>query len=284
MGKILDGKAFADLRAQQLKEKVENLKKKGITPYFCVINVGDNPASKVYVRTKKRRAEDVGIVQKIYQLPKDESEEDLLALVDKLNADPKVYGLMLQLPAPKQINVNRVLDRIDPEKDVDGLTPSNIGRLWQENHFVEPATADGIMALLDHYQVDLKGKNVVIIGRSNIVGKPLAALMLERDATVSILHLATKNLAEYTKMADVLVSAAGQANLVTADMVKEGAIVIDVGINHVNGHLVGDVDFAGVEPKASMITPVPGGVGPLTVEFLMEQVIKLTRRANGIRE
>lgn len=284
MGKILDGKAFADLRAQQLKEKVENLKKQGITPYFCVINVGDNPASKVYVRTKKRRAEDVGIIQKIYQLPKDESEEDLLALVDKLNADPKVYGLMLQLPAPKQINVNRVLDRINPEKDVDGLTPSNIGRLWQENHFVEPATADGIMALLDHYKVDLKGKNVVIIGRSNIVGKPLAALMLERDATVSILHLATKNLAEYTKMADVLVSAAGEANLVTADMVKEGAIVIDVGINHVNGHLVGDVDFAEVEPKTSMITPVPGGVGPLTVEFLMEQVIKLTRRANGIRE
>lgn len=284
MGKILDGKAFADMRAQQLKEKVEKLKAQGITPYFCVINVGDDPASKVYVRTKKRRAENVGIVQKIYQLPKTETEEDLLALIDGLNADPKVYGVMLQLPAPDHINVNRVLDRIDPEKDVDGLTPSNIGRLWQEDHFVEPATADGIMALLDYYKVDLKGKNVVIIGRSNIVGKPLAALMLERDATVSILHLATKNLSEYTKMADILVSAAGQANLVTADMVKDGAIVIDVGINHVDGHLVGDVAFDEVEPKTSMITPVPGGVGPLTVEFLMEQVIKLTRRANGIRE
>lgn len=284
MGKILDGKAFANLRAEKLKEKVKNLKAQGITPLFCVINVGDNKASKIYVRTKKRRAESVGIIQKIYQLPEDETEEDLLALIDKLNADPKVYGVMMQLPAPKQINVDRVLERIDPEKDVDGLTPSNIGRLWQGNHFVESATADGIIALLDHYDIDLSGKNVVIIGRSNIVGKPVAALMLERDATVSILHLETKDLSQYTKMADVVVSAAGQAGLVTADMVKDGVIIIDVGINHVNGHLVGDVDFDNVLPKASYITPVPGGVGPLTVEFLMEQVIKLTRRANGIRE
>ena len=284
MGKILDGKTFANLRAEQLKKKVEKLKAEGIEPYFCVINIGDNPASKVYVRTKKRRAESVGIIQKIYQLPASESEEDVLALIDKLNADPKVYGIMVQLPAPDHINVNRILERIDPEKDVDGLTPNNIGRLWQENHFVEPATADGIIALLDHYGVDLTGKNAVIIGRSNIVGKPLAALMLERNATVSILHLATKNLAEYTKMADILVSAAGQANLVTKDMVKDGVIVIDVGINHVNGHLVGDVAFDEVEPKASMITPVPGGVGPLTVEFLMEQVVKLTRRAHEKRK
>lgn len=284
MGKILDGKAFANLRAEKLKKKVEELKAEGIEPYFCVINIGDNPASKVYVRTKKRRAESVGIIQKIYQLPKTETEEEVLALIDKLNADPKVHGIMVQLPAPDHINVNRVLERIDPEKDVDGLTPSNIGRLWQEDHFVEPATADGIMALLDYYGVNLEGKNAVIIGRSNIVGKPLAALMLEKNATVSILHLATKNLSEYTKMADILVSAAGQANLVTGDMVKDGAIVIDVGINHVNGHLVGDVAFNEVEPKASMITPVPGGVGPLTVEFLMEQVIKLTRRAYDKRK
>lgn len=284
MGKILDGKAFANLRAEKLKKKVEELKAEGIEPYFCVINIGDNPASKVYVRTKKRRAESVGIIQKIYQLPKTETEEEVLALIDKLNADPKVHGMMVQLPAPDHINVNRVLERIDPEKDVDGLTPSNIGRLWQEDHFVEPATADGIMALLDYYGVNLEGKNAVIIGRSNIVGKPLAALMLEKNATVSILHLATKNLSEYTKMADILVSAAGQANLVTGDMVKDGAIVIDVGINHVNGHLVGDVAFNEVEPKASMITPVPGGVGPLTVEFLMEQVIKLTRRAYDKRK
>lgn len=188
---------------------------------------------------------------------------------------------MVQLPAPEQINVNHLMEAIDPNKDVDGLTPSNMGRLWQGDHFVEPATADGIMALLDHYSIDIAGKNVVIIGRSNIVGKPLAALMLEKDATVSILHISTKNLKEYTKLADIVVSAAGQANLVTADMIKKGAVIIDVGINHVNGHLVGDVDFDAVKEKASWITPVPGGVGPLTVEFLMEQVIKLTRRANG---
>lgn len=284
MGKILDGKALANLRADKLKEKVTDLKKQNIIPLFCVINIGDDPGSKVYVRTKKRRAKSVGIIQKIYQLPTDEQQSDLLALIDKLNADPKVYGIMIQLPAPKQINVNQAVERIDPNKDVDCLTPSNVGRLWQGNHFVEPATIDGIMALLDHYQIDLKSKDVIIIGRSNIVGKPLAALMLERDATVSVLHLETKDISEYTKRADVLISAAGQANLVTADMVKDGVVVIDVGINHIHGHLVGDVAFDDVLPKASYITPVPGGVGPLTVESLMEQVIKLTRRANGLRE
>lgn len=281
MGQILDGKAFADLKAKELKEKVKKLKAEGIQPLFCVINIGDNRASKLYVRTKKRRAESVGIVQKIYQLPADEKESDVIALIKKLNADPKVYGVMVQLPAPDQINVNHLMEIIDPNKDVDGLTPANMGRLWQGNHFVEPATADGIIALLDHYKIDLSGKNVVVIGRSNIVGKPVAALALERDATVSILHLETKDLKEYTKIADVVISAAGQANLVTADMIKKGAVIIDVGINHVNGHLVGDVDFDHVKEKASWITPVPGGVGPLTVEFLMEQVVKLTRRANG---
>lgn len=281
MGQILDGKAFADLRANKLKESIKNLKKQGIIPLFCVINIGDNQASKLYVRTKKRRADSIGIVQKIYQLPADEQEKDVLSLIDQLNEDPKVYGVMVQLPVPNQINPNHLMERISPEKDVDALTPSNTGRLWQGNHFVEPATADGIIALLDYYQIDLAGKNVVVIGRSNIVGKPVAALALERDATVSILHLETKNIEEYTKFADVIISAAGQANLIRANMIKEGAVIVDVGINHVNGHLVGDVDFDEVKEKASWITPVPGGVGPLTVEFLMEQVIKLTRRANG---
>ena len=187
----------------------------------------------------------------------------------------------MQLPVPEHINANHLMERIDPKKDVDGLTPANMGRLWQGNHFVEPATADGIIALLDYYHIDLAGKNVVIIGRSNIVGKPVAALALERDATISILHFCTKNLTEYTKLADVIISAAGQANLITADMIKENAVIIDVGINHVNGHLVGDVAFDEVKDNASWITPVPGGIGPITVEFLMEQVIKLTRKANG---
>ena len=280
MGKILDGKAFANLLGQNLKEKVKKLKDEGITPHFCVINIGDDPASKIYVRTKKRRAEKMGIIQDIYQMPADTKQEEALALIDKLNADPAINGLMVQLPAPKQIDADALLERIDPNKDVDGLTPANIGHLWMGNHFVEPATAEGIIALLKHYEIPLEGKNVVIIGRSNIVGKPLAALMLEQNATVTIAHSRTKNLGEITKKADVLVSATGQAFLVKADMVKDGAVVVDVGMNHVDGKLVGDVDFDKVKEKASYITPVPGGVGPLTVQFLMEAVVKLTRRQN----
>lgn len=280
MGKILDGKAFANLLGQNLKEKVKKLKDEGITPHFCVINIGDDPASKIYVRTKKRRAEKMGIIQDIYQMSADTKQEEAIALIDKLNADPAINGLMVQLPAPKQIDTDALLERIDPNKDVDGLTPANIGHLWMGNHFVEPATAEGIIALLKHYEIPLEGKNVVIIGRSNIVGKPLAALMLEQNATVTIAHSRTKNLGEITKKADVLVSATGQAFLVKADMVKDGAVVVDVGMNHVGGKLVGDVDFDNVKEKASYITPVPGGVGPLTVQFLMEAVVKLTRRQN----
>lgn len=280
MGKILDGKAFANLLGQNLKEKVKKLKDEGITPHFCVINIGDNSASKIYVRTKKRRAEKMGIIQDIYQMSADTKQEEAIALIDKLNADPAINGLMVQLPAPKQIDTDALLERIDPNKDVDGLTPANIGHLWMGNHFVEPATAEGIIALLKHYEIPLEGKNVVIIGRSNIVGKPLAALMLEQNATVTIAHSRTKNLGEITKKADVLVSATGQAFLVKADMVKDGAVVVDVGMNHVDGKLVGDVDFDNVKEKASYITPVPGGVGPLTVQFLMEAVVKLTRRQN----
>ncbi|AHI12168.1 Bifunctional protein FolD protein [Lactobacillus helveticus] len=280
MGKVLDGKKFANLLGQNLKEKVKKLKDEGITPHFCVINIGDDPASKIYVRTKKRRAEKMGIIQDIYQMPADTKQEEAIALIDKLNADPAINGLMVQLPAPKQIDTDALIERIDPNKDADGLTPANIGHLWMDKHFVEPATAEGIIALLKHYEIPLEGKNVVIIGRSNIVGKPLAALMLEQNATVTIAHSRTKNLGEITKKADVLVSATGQAFLVKADMVKDGAVVVDVGMNHVDGKLVGDVDFDNVKEKASYITPVPGGVGPLTVQFLMEAVVKLTRRQN----
>lgn len=283
MGKILDGKSLANLRAQKLKKEIEILKQDGIKPLFCVINIGDDPASKVYVKTKKRRAQEMGIEQKIYQLPSTESEESVLNLIDELNQDPSVHGIMVQMPTPEQIDVNHLLERIDPEKDVDGLTPTNIGHLWQSDHFVEPATAIGIMKLLEHYKINVAGKNVAIIGRSNIVGKPLAALMLEKDASVSVLHSKTKSLSTYTRMADIIIVAAGQANLLTSEMVEKDAVVIDVGINRVEGHLVGDVDFKQVLSKASWITPVPGGVGPLTVELLMEQVVKLTRRAHGIK-
>ena len=282
MGKILDGKALAQHLGRNLAEETNSLKSHGINPKFCVINIGEDPASKVYVRSKRKKAEKIGIKQVVYQLPEDESEEDVLRLIDRLNADAEVAGLMVQLPVPDQIDVDKVIERIDPEKDVDGLTPANIGRLWMGKHFVEPATAAGIIALLDHYQIDLNGTTAVIVGRSNIVGKPLAALMLERNASVSILHSHTRDLGELTRRADILVSAVGKPHMIKAEMVKEGAVVIDVGINRVDGQLMGDVDFDQVKDKASWITPVPGGVGPLTVEFLMEEVIKLTRRQHGL--
>lgn len=281
MGKILDGKALANLLGENLKEKVKNLKAEGITPHFCVINIGDDTASKIYVRSKKRKAEKLGIIQDIYQIPADTKQQEVLDLIDKLNTDPEINGLMVQMPTPEQINAAELLARIDPNKDVDSLTPANVGRLWLKDHFVEPATAEGIMALLKHYEIPLNGKNVVIIGRSNIVGKPLAALMLEKNATITIAHSKTQNLASLTKRADVIVSATGEPCLIKADMVKDGVIVVDVGINRVNGKLVGDVDFDAVKEKASYITPVPGGVGPLTVQFLMEAVVNLTRRQNG---
>jgi methylenetetrahydrofolate dehydrogenase (NADP+) / methenyltetrahydrofolate cyclohydrolase len=281
MGQILDGKALANMRSIKLKEKVAILKQNGINPLFCVINIGNDLSSKIYLRSKKKRATEIGIKQNIYQLSENVTQENLLALIDQLNLDDRVNGIMIQLPVPDQIDLNEALEKISPSKDVDCLTPANIGRLWRGDHFVEPATAHGILALLNYYQIKLRGKNVVIIGRSSIVGKPLAALMLEQDATVSILHQKTKNLEQYTKRADILVSAAGQANLVTAEMVKKGAVVIDVGINQVNGKTVGDVDFNKVASKTSFITPVPGGIGPLTVESLMEQVVRLTRRENA---
>ena len=281
MGQLLDGKKLANIRADLLQKQVLNLKKSKIQPLFCVINIGQDPSSKIYLKTKKRRADQIGIKQKLFQLPSTVTQKNLLELIDRLNNEKDVNGIMIQLPVPKQIILNEALAAIDPDKDVDCLTPANVGRLWQGDHFVEPATAHGILALLDYYHINLKGKNAVIIGRSSIVGKPLAALMLERDATVSILHLKTKNLTEYTKKADILVSATGEHNLVTADMIKKNAVIIDVGISRFNGKTVGDVDFEHVAPIASFITPVPGGIGPLTVESLMEQVVQLTRRNNG---
>lgn len=281
MGQLLDGKQLANIRADVLQKQVLNLKKAGIQPQFCVINIGNDPSSKIYLKTKKRRADQIGIKQKLFQLPSNVTQKNLLELIDRLNNEKDVNGIMIQLPVPKQIILNEALAAIDPDKDVDCLTPANVGRLWQGDHFVEPATAHGILALLDYYHINLKGKNAVIIGRSSIVGKPLAALLLEKDATVSILHLKTKNLTEYTKKADILVSATGEHNLVTADMIKKNAVIIDVGISRFNGKIVGDVDFEHVAPIASFITPVPGGIGPLTVESLMEQVVQLTRRNNG---
>lgn len=281
MGQILDGRSFAKEREQKLKTEVAKLNAQGIKPIFCVINIGDDPASKVYIKTKKRKAVRLGIEQRIYQFPKDTRQEQVIDLIQELNNDQSVCGLMVQLPTPEQIDDERLLESIDPGKDVDGLTPSNMGRLWLNNHFVEPATPSGIMALLKKYQIDPAGKMAVIVGRSNIVGKPLAALLLRQDATVVMAHSKTKDLAAITKQADILISAAGQPKLITKDMIKPEAVVIDVGMNRENGHLVGDADYTNLKDNCAYITPVPGGVGPLTVQFLMEQVVKLAKRQYG---
>lgn len=278
---ILDGRSFARERGQKLKEKIKLLWAQKIQPTLCVINIGDDPASKIYLRTKQKKAASLGIKQKVFQFAANSKQDEVLALIEKLNLGPQVNGIMVQLPVPEQINEEELLAHIDPNKDVDCLTPSNVGRLWSKADFVRPATPAGIMALLAHYQISLSGKNAVIIGRSNIVGKPLAALLLAQDATVILAHSQTRDLMRLTSQADILISAAGRAQLVTREMVKAGAVIIDVGMNRVQGHLVGDVDFAGVQDKCSYITPVPGGVGPLTVQFLMEQVVNLTQRQHG---
>lgn len=281
MAQLLDGRLVASKKAEKLKETVKLLKSENIFPKFCIINIGDDPASKIYLKSKKKLADQLGIEQVNYQFSKHENQEKVLDLIQKLNLDNSVYGIMVQLPVPDNYDAIKLLNAIDPNKDVDAISKANIGALWIGKHFVEPATAIGIIELLNYYQIGMSGKNFVIIGRSNIVGKPLAALALENNATVSILHSSTKDLSKYTNQADIVVCAAGQPNILTADMVKQGAVVVDVGINRVNGKLTGDVDFDNVKKVASWITPVPGGVGPLTVEQLMEQVVKLTRRANG---
>lgn len=278
MATILDGKKLANQLNEKLKQKIEALKVKGIQPTFAVINIGDNAANKVYIRSKVNNANKLGIQIKNYDFPENTKQSQVVALIKQLNADSEMNGIMVQSPVSKTCNFDELVDLIDPEKDIDALNAVNIGRLWRGDYFVKPATASGIMSLLAHYDVDLTGKNAVIVGRSNIVGKPMAALLLEANATVSFLHTKTDDLAKHTRRADILIAAAGQPHLIKADMVKPGAIVIDVGINRINNKLIGDVDFDNVQKVAAAITPVPGGIGPLTVEGLMEQVVALTER------
>ena len=266
-----------------MTKRVEELKKKGVTPGLAVILVGDNSASAVYVRNKKRRAEKLGIDFQLIHFDATVTEDELLQKIDKLNHDEKVDGFIVQLPVPDHIDEDKVIEAIDPRKDVDGFTPISVGNLWIGTPLTKPATASGILMMLDHYNVDLDGKNVVIVGRSNIVGKPTAALMLDRNATVTITHSHTKNLKEITSKADVLVVAIGKAKFITKEYVKDQAIVVDVGMDRdENGKLCGDVDFDDVKQKAAMMTPVPGGVGPMTITALVDQVIELAEgRANG---
>lgn len=275
MAQILDGKALSNKIIENIREKTLLLDKK---PGLGVILVGENPASKVYVKNKEKQALNAGFNSAVYKLPENTSKDDLLKLIDELNNDEGTNGILLQLPLPKHLNPYDFLDKINPKKDVDGFHPVNAGKLMlNEKPHAVPCTPKGIITLLDEYNIKLEGANAVIIGRSNIVGKPLSMLLLNRNATVTVVHSKTKNLSEITKNADILISATGRADMVTGNMVKKGAVVIDVGIiRDENGKLRGDVDFDSVKEIAGFITPVPGGVGPMTIAALIQNTYELS--------
>ena len=275
MAKIIDGKKIsAEIRAEIKQETDEFIKEYGYAPGLAVIIVGEDPASQVYVRNKRRACEEVGFYSEAYELPAETTQEELNALVDKLNCDDNIHGILCQLPLPKHLNEKEIIERISPEKDVDAFHPVNVGKIMIGDYSFLPCTPAGVMALLERSGVDINGKECVVVGRSNIVGKPQAMLLLHANGTVTVCHSRTKNLKEVCLRADILVAAIGKADFFTGDMVKEGAVVIDVGMNRrADGKLTGDVDFATVEPKASYITPVPGGVGPMTITMLMKNTL-----------
>lgn len=274
MAKILSGKIMSEELTQEQIKRVGELKQIGITPGLAVILVGEDPASQIYVRNKGIACESIGIYSRTLQLDKAISQADLIRVIDKLNADTKIHGILIQLPLPGHLNEHQILSRILPEKDVDGFHITNAGKLFTSQDSVIACTPKGIMYMLKNGGVELSGKEAVVIGRSNIVGKPVAMLLLNEDCTVTICHSRTKNLKEHCKRADILVAAIGKPHFVTADMVKLGAAVIDVGINRVDGKVVGDVDYEHVKDIAGFITPVPGGVGKLTISMLMENTLE----------
>lgn len=271
---LIDGKAISATTRETLKVQVDKLKSKGIIPGLAVIIVGGDPASQIYVRNKVKACESINIYSEKYDLPEDTLESDLLALIEKLNADEKINGILVQLPLPQHINESAVLDTISPNKDVDSFHLYNVGALVTGNAVFAPCTPAGVRVMLEEMHIDVEGKEAVVVGRSNIVGKPMAMLLLEMNATVTICTSRTKDLASHTRRADILVVATGRAKMITADMVKPGATVIDVGINRTNeGKLVGDVDFDSVKEVAGYITPVPGGVGPMTITMLLKNTV-----------
>ena len=284
MAKIIDGKEVSAQVKEQVKEEAAQLKAAtGLQVGLAVVIVGNNPASRVYVNNKKNACEAVGFQSFEYALDEDTTQEELLELVEVLNENPQVNGILVQLPLPKQIDEKAIINAISPDKDVDAFHPSNVGRIMIGSYAFLPCTPDGVMELIASTGVSVSGKNCVVIGRSNIVGKPMAMLLLHQNGTVTICHSRTQNLKEICAQADILVAAVGKANFVTADMVKEGAVVIDVGMNRLdNGKLCGDVDFAAVEPKAGYITPVPGGVGPMTIAMLMRNTLTAAKQQNGL--
>jgi len=277
---IIDGKAVAGELREEIRAEVEGLKRLGIQPGLATVIVGDDPASRLYVKRKGEACRAVGIYSEEHRLPGDTSEADLISLIDKLNEDSKIHGILVQLPLPDAIDADRIISTIAPHKDVDGFHEINMGRLLIGRDSFVPCTPLGIIKLLDHYGIEIEGRLAVIIGRSNIVGKPLALLLLHRNATVTICHSRTRNLGEISRMADIVVVAVGRPKTLTEDMVKAGAAVIDVGINRLEGRkIVGDVDFDPVAEKAGWITPVPGGVGPMTITMLLYNTVKAARLA-----
>lgn len=290
--RIIDGKQLAaDMRAE-LKSQVEQLKAESVVPGLAVVLVGEDPASKSYVTAKEKACEEVGIYSNDNRLPAETTQQQLMLLVDKLNNDTKIHGILVQLPLPKHLNENEVLLAINPDKDVDGFHPVNVGKMVVGEKGFLPCTPHGVIQMLLRSGVKLEGAEVVIVGRSNIVGKPVANMLIQKsptgNATVTVCHTRTKNLAEHVKRADIIIAAAGRPNTITADMVKDGAVVIDVGVNRVEDatkkrgyRLVGDVDFEAVKEKASLITPVPGGVGPMTITMLLYNTVESAKRAAG---
>lgn len=284
MAKLIDGKLVSAKVRADVREETELLKQKGVTPGLAVIIVGDDPASRVYVNNKKKACADVGFYSEEYALPADTTMDELLEVIDVLNKRDDIDGILCQLPLPKHLDEKAVIDYISSSKDVDAFSPVNVGKIMIGDYDFLPCTPAGVMELLKYYNIDPSGKNCVVIGRSNIVGKPMAMLLLHANGTVSICHSKTKDLSAITKNADILVAAVGCAKFVTAEMVKPGAVVIDVGMNRVDGKLCGDVDFDGVEPLASYITPVPGGVGPMTIGMLMKNTLKAAKLHHNITD
>ena len=280
MAIIIDGEKISQDVRNEIREKALLLKEeRGLVPGLAVILVGEDPASKIYVRRKEEACEEAGFLSREYRLPADTDEQQLLHIIDELNHEDTIHGILVQLPLPKQINSDTIIEAIDPKKDVDGFHPYNMGHLFTGNPFHSSCTPSGILELLDRYGVEIKGKETVIVGRSNIVGKPLAMMLLARHATITICHTRTKNLSEVTKRAEILIAAAGSPEMIRGDMVREGAVVIDVGINRLDsGKLIGDVAFSEVSEKASYITPVPGGVGPMTIAMLLMNTLNAAYR------
>lgn len=280
---IIDGKAVSAKIRGELTEEVAKLKEQGVTPGLAVVIVGEDAASQVYVKGKEKACDEIGVYSVKHALPADTSEDDIVALVGELNSDPSINGILVQLPLPDHIGEDRVIAAIAQEKDVDGFSPESVGKLMIGQDTFVSCTPQGIMVLLEEYGVDLTGKEAVVVGRSNIVGKPVAVLLLQKHATVTWCHTRTKDLNFHTGRADVLVVAAGRPEVITGDMIKEGAIVIDVGVNRLpEGKLVGDVEFESASSRASMITPVPGGVGPMTITMLMKNTVKAAKKKAGV--